>query len=75
MAIGAGLRARGHRVTMITSEPFRGVAERNGLEFVGTVTADAFSDQESIVEATRLVARGSARMTTAMSAENGGSGS
>ncbi len=30
---------------------------------IGTATADAFSDQESIVEATRLVARGSANAT------------
>ena len=29
---------RGHRVTMITSEPFRDVAERNGLEFVRTLS-------------------------------------
>jgi UDP:flavonoid glycosyltransferase YjiC (YdhE family) len=42
VAIGKGLCERGHRVTMITSEPFRGVAERNGMEFVGTVTSDEY---------------------------------
>lgn len=39
VGIGAGLAARGHRVTMITAEPFRAVAEQSGLEFVGTVSA------------------------------------
>jgi UDP:flavonoid glycosyltransferase YjiC (YdhE family) len=43
VAIGKGLRDRGHRVTMITSEPFRDVAVRNGLEFVGTLTADEYT--------------------------------
>src|SRR6478672_1946462 len=38
VAIGAGLRERGHRVTMITAEPFRDVAVRHGLEFVSTLT-------------------------------------
>ena len=38
VALGKGLLARGHRVTMITGEPFRGVAERNGLEYVPTAT-------------------------------------
>lgn len=42
VAIGVGLRGRGHRVTVITSEPFRGVAERSGLEFVGTVTSEDY---------------------------------
>src|SRR5262245_10640223 len=42
MGIGKGLRERGHRVTVITSEPFRDVAVRNGLEFVGTLTADEY---------------------------------
>src|SRR3954469_12554379 len=40
VGIGAGLRARGHRVTMIPSEPYRGLAERHGFEFVPTLTAD-----------------------------------
>jgi rhamnosyltransferase subunit B len=42
VALGTGLRARGHRVTMITAEPFRGVAERNGLDFVPTLTRDEY---------------------------------
>src|SRR5262245_6449013 len=43
VAIGGGLRRRGHRVTMITSEPFRDVAVRNGLEFVNTLTTDEYN--------------------------------
>jgi UDP:flavonoid glycosyltransferase YjiC (YdhE family) len=43
VGIGAALRDRGHRVTMMTAEPFRGVAERSGLEFVGTLTADEYT--------------------------------
>src|SRR5262245_10176667 len=43
VAIGKGLRERGHRVTMITYEPFRDVAARNGLEFVGTLTTDEYN--------------------------------
>jgi rhamnosyltransferase subunit B len=42
VAIGKGLRERGHRVTMITAEPFRDVAVRNGMEFVPTVSADEY---------------------------------
>src|SRR5262245_19293829 len=42
VAIGKRLRERGHHVTMITSEPFRDVAVRNGLEFVSTLTADEY---------------------------------
>ena len=34
VAVGRWLRERGHRVTMITSDVFRDVATRNGLEFV-----------------------------------------
>jgi len=43
VAIGKGLRERGQRVTMITSEPFRDVATRNGLEFVSTLTTDEYN--------------------------------
>jgi rhamnosyltransferase subunit B len=43
VALGKGLLARGHRVTMITSEPFRGVAERNGLAFVPTLSTDEYT--------------------------------
>lgn len=39
VAIGIRLRERGHRVTMITSEPFRDVAMRNGLEFVSILAS------------------------------------
>ncbi|MFO0934921.1 MAG: glycosyltransferase [Gemmataceae bacterium] len=42
VALGQGLRQRGHRVTMITSEPFRGLAERNGFEFVSTITTEEY---------------------------------
>lgn len=43
IGIGVGLRDRGHRVTVITAEPFRGVAERHGLEFVGTISTDTYN--------------------------------
>lgn len=39
VGIGRRLRERGHRVTMITSDAFREVATRNGLEFVGLLGA------------------------------------
>jgi rhamnosyltransferase subunit B len=43
VAIGKNLRERGHRVTMITSEPFRDVAVRNGMEFVPTLSSDEYA--------------------------------
>jgi UDP:flavonoid glycosyltransferase YjiC (YdhE family) len=43
VGIGKRLRERGHRVTVITSEPFRGVAARNGLEFESTLTTDEYN--------------------------------
>src|SRR4029079_1812774 len=43
VAIGKGLRERGHRVTLITSEPFRDVAERNGLEFAATLSTHDYN--------------------------------
>jgi rhamnosyltransferase subunit B len=43
VGVGAGLRARGHRVTMITAEPYRGLAERHGFEFVPTLTTDEYN--------------------------------
>ena len=43
VGIGRGLRERGHRVTMITSEPFREVAVRNGLEFVPTLSTEDYN--------------------------------
>ncbi len=43
VGLGVGLKHRGHRVTVVTAEPFRGVAERHGLEFAGTVSADEYS--------------------------------
>lgn len=33
VAVGVGLKARGHRVTLVTAAPFRAVAERCGFEF------------------------------------------
>jgi UDP:flavonoid glycosyltransferase YjiC (YdhE family) len=42
VGIGQALRQRGHRVTMITAEPFRGVAERQGLEFVPTLSTEQY---------------------------------
>ena len=42
VGIGKSLRERGHRVTMITSEPFRDVAIRNGLDFAATLTTDEY---------------------------------
>jgi rhamnosyltransferase subunit B len=43
VGIGKELRDRGHRVTMITAEPFRDVALRHGFEFVPTVSADEYN--------------------------------
>ncbi len=43
VAVGKALRERGHRVTMITSEPFHDVAVRHGLEFAGTLTIDEYN--------------------------------
>lgn len=43
IGLGVGLKARGHRVTVITAEPFRVVAERYGLEFEGTVPTDTYN--------------------------------
>ena len=42
VGLGVGLRDRGHRVTVITAEPFRGVVVRNGLAFDGTVSTDDY---------------------------------
>lgn len=42
IGIGRALRARGHDVTVITGAPFKAVAERAGLRFVETVTAEEF---------------------------------
>jgi rhamnosyltransferase subunit B len=42
VALGVGLRARGHRVTMMTAEPFRATAGRNGLDFIPTLTSDEY---------------------------------
>jgi UDP:flavonoid glycosyltransferase YjiC (YdhE family) len=43
VGIGKHLRGRGHSVTMITSEPFRGVAERHGFDFVPTFSNEDYS--------------------------------
>jgi UDP:flavonoid glycosyltransferase YjiC (YdhE family) len=44
VGIGRGLRARGHDVTLITSEPFRNVSERAGLAFVPTHSSTEFDE-------------------------------
>lgn len=44
VGIGRALRARGHDVTLITSEPFRDVGERAGLTFVPTHSAAEFEE-------------------------------
>jgi UDP:flavonoid glycosyltransferase YjiC (YdhE family) len=43
IGLGVGLKRRGHRVTVVTAEPFRGVAERHGLEFEGTVSTEDYN--------------------------------
>ena len=43
VGLGVGLRDRGHEVTVITAEPFRGVSVRNGLAFVGTTSTDDYN--------------------------------
>src|ERR1700704_3085046 len=42
VGIGRALRARGHDVTLMTSEPFRGISERAGLHFVGNHSVEDF---------------------------------
>jgi rhamnosyltransferase subunit B len=42
VGVGRALRERGHDVTVITSEPFRSVAENAGLRFAGTLTKEEF---------------------------------
>jgi len=42
VGIGAGLLARGHRVTVVTAEPFRQVATGAGLGFVPTWSEDEY---------------------------------
>jgi rhamnosyltransferase subunit B len=42
VGIGRTLRARGHDVTLLTSEPFRRISERAGLHFVGTQSEEDF---------------------------------
>ena len=44
VGIGRVLRARGHDVTIVTSEPFRQVSERAGLMFVATHSAGEFDE-------------------------------
>ena len=43
VGIGRGLRARGHDVSLLTSEPFRAVSERAGLRFIGTHSEEEFT--------------------------------
>jgi UDP:flavonoid glycosyltransferase YjiC (YdhE family) len=42
VGIGRALRARGHDVTLLTSEPFRRISERAGLDFIGTQSEEDF---------------------------------
>ena len=44
VGLGRALRARGHDVTLITSEPFREVSERAGLTFVATHSSAEFDE-------------------------------
>ena len=68
VGIGRALRARGHDVTLITSEPFRRISERAGLRFVGTASEEDY-DRRGVVRswsATSLVLRlGCSRRFTA----------
>ena len=38
------MAARGHRITLITSEPFRELAERHGFDFAATGTAEDYRE-------------------------------
>jgi rhamnosyltransferase subunit B len=40
--LGIRLKSRGHRVTVLTAEPFRMAVESNGLEFHSTLSADDY---------------------------------
>src|SRR5439155_27158104 len=42
VGIGRALRGRGHDVTMVTSEPFRGISEAAGLRFITTQSTEDF---------------------------------
>jgi len=42
VGLGRSLRARGHDVTLLTVEPFRGISERAGLQFIATRSAEDF---------------------------------
>src|ERR1700730_2971106 len=42
VGIGRALRERGHDVTLLTSEPFRRLSDRAGLQFVGTQSEEDF---------------------------------
>ncbi len=42
VALGRALRDRGHKVELLTHAPFRGLAEREGLEFTAIDTAEAY---------------------------------
>lgn len=44
IGIGRALRARGHEVVVVTSEPFRTVAEQAGLAFHPTHSSEAFHE-------------------------------
>jgi rhamnosyltransferase subunit B len=42
VVVGAALRGRGHRITLVAAEPFAGVAARGGLEFVPLGTTEEY---------------------------------
>jgi rhamnosyltransferase subunit B len=44
IGIGRALRRRGHDITMITAEPFRGLAERGGFRFVPSASQQQFDE-------------------------------
>ena len=44
VGLGRALRARGHDVTLVTSEPFRNVGERAGLRFLPTHSSAEFEE-------------------------------
>ena len=46
IAVGRTMKRRGHEVVLITSEPFRELAERHGFDFAPTGTAD---DYEALI--------------------------
>ncbi len=44
VGVGIALRDRGHRVTLITNEHFKRLADENGFSFVATGSAESFNE-------------------------------